>query len=214
MIFSSPARGSTRTQWKAPFPYYGGKSRWAPAVWKRLGRVDLYSEPFAGSLAVLLASPERARREIVCDTNGHIINFWRAIVNAPHQVARWADYPSFHQDLTARHHWLIGWAERHSHRLSEDPHYFDAKAAGWWVWGISLWIGGGWCSRTDPGRPRMNNRDLGGIGVSKQRVSVQDRMPRMASHISGIGVSKQRINVPDQIPHVNSTISGTGSAAP
>lgn len=26
-----------------------------------------------------------------------------------------------------------------------DPEAYDAKLAGWWVWGISQWIGSGWC---------------------------------------------------------------------
>ena len=58
-------------QLSAPFPYYGGKARIALAVWRELGDVTVYAEPFAGSLAVLLAS-EPHRREIVCDTDGHI----------------------------------------------------------------------------------------------------------------------------------------------
>ena len=51
---------------KAPFPYYGGKRLLASCIWDRLGHVDVYAEPFAGSLAVLLAS-EPHKMEIVCD---------------------------------------------------------------------------------------------------------------------------------------------------
>jgi hypothetical protein len=29
--------------------------------------------------------------------------------------------------------------------LEGDPDYFDPKIAGWWVWGICIWIGGNWC---------------------------------------------------------------------
>lgn len=43
---------------KAPFPWFGGKSRVAPQVWERFGDVDNYVEPFAGSLAVLPESWE------------------------------------------------------------------------------------------------------------------------------------------------------------
>ena len=42
-------------QLSAPFPYYGGKARIAESVWRELGDVTVYAEPFAGSLAVLLA---------------------------------------------------------------------------------------------------------------------------------------------------------------
>ena len=97
-------------QLSAPFPYYGGKARIALAVWRELGDVTVYAEPFAGSLAVLLAS-EPHRREIVCDTDGHIVNFWRALRNDPAGVAFHADYPTFHQDLRARHLWLRRWGK-------------------------------------------------------------------------------------------------------
>ena len=43
---------------KAPFPWFGGKSRVAPLVWERFGDVRNYVEPFMGSLAVLLGRPE------------------------------------------------------------------------------------------------------------------------------------------------------------
>ena len=42
----------------APFPYFGGKRRAAPAIWRALGDPSGYVEPFAGSAAVLLARPE------------------------------------------------------------------------------------------------------------------------------------------------------------
>lgn len=42
---------------KAPFPWFGGKSRVAHIVWERFGDVPNYVEPFAGSLAVLLRRP-------------------------------------------------------------------------------------------------------------------------------------------------------------
>jgi pyrroline-5-carboxylate reductase len=38
----------------APFPYFGGKRRAAPIVWRALGDPSGYVEPFAGSVAMLL----------------------------------------------------------------------------------------------------------------------------------------------------------------
>lgn len=132
---------------KAPFPWLGGKSRVADEVWSRLGDPTVYAEPFAGSVAVLMARPGGAGpREVVCDLDGGISNFWRAVSAEPERVAHWADYPTIHQDLTARHRWLKYWAEENASKLSEDPHFYDVKAAGWWVWGRSNWIGGGWGS--------------------------------------------------------------------
>jgi hypothetical protein len=46
---------------RAPFPYFGGKSRAAHLVWAAFGDVPNYVEPFAGSLAVLLGRPTPAR---------------------------------------------------------------------------------------------------------------------------------------------------------
>lgn len=42
---------------RAPFPWFGGKSRIASTVWDAFGRVQNYVEPFFGSGAVLLARP-------------------------------------------------------------------------------------------------------------------------------------------------------------
>ena len=117
----------------APFPYFGGKKRWADHIWSKFGKADVYIEPFAGSLAVLLANRFPAKREVVCDKDGLICNFWRAITSDPEQTAHWADYPTIHQDLTARHKWLKQWAREHSSQLSENADYYDAKAAGWWL---------------------------------------------------------------------------------
>ena len=177
----------------SPFPYYGGKSRWGPDIWVRFGAVDAYYEPFFGTGAVLFAS-EPHNREVVCDLNGFIANFWRAIQGDPDQVAYWADYPTIHQDLTARHKWLHAWGVEHASRLSEDPDFYDAKAAGWWVWGMSLWIGNVWCRSTlQSGIPLIDSRG-GGQGVSQQRKNIPgDQIPHVSDHASGRGVSVQRM---------------------
>lgn len=45
---------------KAPFPYFGGKSKVAHLVWERLGDVHTFIEPFFGSGAVLLSGGHRS----------------------------------------------------------------------------------------------------------------------------------------------------------
>ncbi len=132
---------------KAPFPWFGGKSRVADLVWERFGPdVPNYVEPFAGSLAVMLARPAPARIETVNDLDCFLANFWRAVQHAPEEVARWADAPVNEADLHARHLWLVS-REEFREKMKTDPHFFDAKIAGWWVWGLSCWIGSGWCSK-------------------------------------------------------------------
>ena len=64
---------------RAPFPWFGGKSKVADLVWDRQGDVDNYVEPFAGSLAVLLARPHAPTIETVNDVDGLLVNFWRAV---------------------------------------------------------------------------------------------------------------------------------------
>jgi site-specific DNA-adenine methylase len=133
---------------KAPFPWFGGKSRAASLVWDRLGNVDTYNEPFAGSLAVLLSRPHEPRVETVNDVDAYLANFWRALQADPEQVAYYADYPVNETDLHARHQWLVKQSEFVA-SMKADPEFYDAKIAGWWVWGQCLWIGSGWCSRPD-----------------------------------------------------------------
>lgn len=139
---------------KAPMPYAGGKSRVAAEVWSRFGNVRNYVEPFFGSGAVLLARPQEhewwGSVETVNDADGLLCNFWRAVQADPEAVARWADWPVVESDLHARHSWLVGQKAALQARLEGDPDYFDAKAAGWWVWGIGLWIGGAWCNTNGP----------------------------------------------------------------
>ena len=74
----------------APFPYFGGKRRAAPAVWDALGDVGGYVEPFAGSAAVLLARPAtKGRRvETLNDADGWLVNVWRSIQLNPAAVAQ------------------------------------------------------------------------------------------------------------------------------
>lgn len=134
----------------APFPYFGGKSWIADEVWSRLGNVPNYVEPFAGSLAVLLARPHEPKTETVNDADGMISNFWRAVRYEPESVAEWADWPVNEVDLHARHYWLVTEGIARLQTILGDPDAFDAKIAGWWLWGICQWIGSGWCSGEGP----------------------------------------------------------------
>lgn len=130
---------------KAPFPWFGGKSRVAHIVWDRFGDVATYNEPFAGSLAVLLGRPHEPRIETVNDLDCYLANFWRALQADPDGVAKYADSPVNEADLHARHRWLVEVARANAERCMTEPDFYDVKVAGWWVWGQCLWIGSGWC---------------------------------------------------------------------
>ena len=136
---------------QAPFPYFGGKRKAAETVWPAFGRVDNYVEPFAGSAAMLLAAPPDATRiETINDFDGFVTNFWRAIAHDPDAVAHAADWPVNEVDLMARHSWLVRHRQPITEQLCADPTWYDARSAGWWVWGACNWIGSGWCSGTGP----------------------------------------------------------------
>lgn len=122
---------------KAPFPWFGGKSRVADLVWERFGATANYVEPFFGSGAVMLARPFPVRTETVNDLDCFIANFWRAVQKDPGLVALWADWPVNEADLHARHLWLVK-REEFRERIKADPEYYDAKIAGWWVWMFAL----------------------------------------------------------------------------
>ena len=163
---------------KAPFIWFGGKRKIAPEVWAALGDVDNYVEPFAGSLAVLLERPawHNGTTETVNDADQYLANFWRALVYAPDEVARHADWPCNEADVFARHLWLVNEGKRRMQAgMDADPEWFDAKIAGWWVWGINQWIGSGWCSGKGPHTydtlPVDGNA---GQGVNRQLVHLGD----------------------------------------
>ena len=158
---------------KAPFPYFGGKSKAAPAVWAAFGGgVKNYVEPFAGSAAMLLAAPEGKRIETINDFDGFVANFWRALAHDPDAVAHAADWPVNEVDLMARHSWLVRNRQSITERLCADPAWYDVRSAGWWVWGACNWIGGGWCSGDGPwvhdGTRLVRKEGDAGQGINRQ----------------------------------------------
>ena len=181
---------------KSPFPYFGGKRKIAELVWSRFGNVLNYVEPFFGSGAMLLARPKsEIFIETVNDFDGLLANFWRALRADPDAVAHHADWPVNENDLHARHMWLVERKDSLQARLEGDPDYFDAKMAGWWVWGMACWIGSGFCSGSGPwqiaevdGARQLVRVGNNGRGVNRQLVHVGD---------NGQGVNRQLVHVGD-----------------
>jgi DNA adenine methylase len=131
---------------KPIYPYFGSKRRVADVIWSRLGDCTRYVEPFLGSAAVLLSRPaDPSRVEICNDADAMISNLWRAIQAAPEAVVRHAEWPKHECDLHARHRWLVAGKAHLRDLLIRDPDAYDPRAAGWWLAGISIWLGSGWC---------------------------------------------------------------------
>lgn len=179
----------------APFPYAGGKAAIAAEVWTRFGNVPNYVEPFFGSGAVLLARPGGAgKTETANDADGLVSNLWRAIQADPEAVAHHADWPVHECDLHARHAWLVGQRESLSTRLEGDPAFYDARAAGWWLWGACAWIGSGWCSGDGPWKVvdgRLVKTDESG--------GARRKLPHVGN--AGMGINRQ-------LPHVGNAGRG------
>ena len=192
-----PVKAAPSVTLKPPFPWFGGKSRAAQLVWSRFGDVTGYVEPFFGSGAILFRRPVPfSGVETVNDADGFVANFWRATQRDPEAVAYHADNPVNENDLHARHSWLVREAAPDLvSRLEGDPDYHDAKVAGWWAWGISCWIGSGFCSGKGPwqsvvgddGIARLLNIGNSGQGVNRPAVDrlefIQDWMGRLSARL-------------------------------
>lgn len=155
---------------RAPFPYFGGKRLGAALIWDGIGPgVRTLLIPCAGGLGEYLGAPGWAlsslRHLIVNDADGLLSNVWRSIHQEPAAVAEHAAWPVMEADLHARHAWLVGSRESLTEQLIADPTWCDPRAAGWWVWGASCWIGRGWCEATARQIPHL----AGGSAVDVHR---------------------------------------------
>ncbi len=198
---------------QAPFPYFfGGKATVAADVWQRFGTPDTYVEPFCGSAAVLLGSPHWPHQRVVetiNDASGWIVNVWRAIQADPEAVAKWADAPVQEVSLHAKHAWLMGQRSQLVERLEGDPDYFDAKVAGWWVWGASCWIGQGWCSGRGPWSVEEDEEGYKVLTKNGGEVGARRKMPEMYAQR---GVTKNSISC--QLPYLTSAGQGVNRQMP
>lgn len=179
---------------KAPFPYFGGKSRAARIVWERLGNPPNYVEPFFGSGAVLLAREDEPRTETVNDIDGLLANYWRSVQKDPEQTAYFADWPVNEIDLHARHRYLRA-SKPLVAELLEDPEAYDPKLAGWWVWGISQWIGSGWCPPPSVAEvtqlPHLGTAGMGVHRAARPDQGTWKQRPHLTDQ--GMGVQSARV---------------------
>ena len=183
---------------KAPFPWFGGKSKAAAAVWAALGDVQHYVEPFFGSGAVLLNRPHPANRpyrsETVNDLDGFVVNFWRAVQWYPDATAEAASWPVAEADKTARQLALIRWRDAGAvERLAGDAAWCDPVMAGWWAWAVAVQIGAfdtthAWIADPDTGVIVKQGRG------SARAPGVQHSLPHVSC--DGRGVRQPKLRAP------------------
>ena len=181
---------------KAPFPWFGGKSKAAPLVWALIGDVHHYCEPFAGSLAVLLGRPHPCNRaycgETVNDLDGLLVNAFRSIQFSPDATAEAASWPVTEIDKSARQLRLLRWREQHEAEiLAGDPDWHDPVMGGWWLWAVAVQIGafagdGAWIA--DPATGRIIKQPRGPRGP---------RAPGVARELPHISDNGQGVNHAD-----------------
>ncbi len=121
--------------------------------------------------------------ETICDKDGFVANAWRGMQFAPDELARYCDWPVNHADLNARRKYL----NDNQHlllRLCDDPEYYDAKMAGYWIWAMSCWIGSGLV------RPKAMPDVTNAKGVHKTGLYDANRYP---DRLSEKGVHKKSV---------------------
>ena len=177
------------TELKAPFPYFGGKSRIAEQVWTLFGDVKNYIEPFAGSAAVLLARPQGFKGpETLNDFSCFVVNAWRAIRDNPEALAERLVGPVCEVNTEAEHAALMRSGEGLRDRLG-DPGYSDLALAAYWIRGANEWIGSGWAGGEGP--------------WSWSRATGWQKRDRQLPHLGDAGKGINR-----QLPHLGD--AGTG----
>lgn len=173
------------TDLRPPYPWFGAKRRIASVIWDGFGAVDNFIDPFLGSMAVLLGRPNPQGVETVNDLDSMIANFWRAVKADPAAVADHANWIVNETELESRHYWLVTEGRKRLAEILVDPDAFDAKIAGWWVWGQCCWIGSGWCDGNGPWAVGDDGWALRNAGQGVNR-----KLPHLGD--AGQGVNRKR----------------------
>jgi len=108
---------------------------------------------------------------------------------------------SFASDPATKAAYLAGWRGQRSgratnkhtiarwrERVRSDPDYFDARIAGWWVWGACCWIGSGWCDDGNEEKPQPRRPAIGQDGHGLTATGPHSRKPAPCARVCGNGV--------------------------
>ncbi len=83
--------------------------------------------------------------------------------------------------------------------MKGDPEFYDAKIAGWWVWGSCCWIGSGWCERPESEKmPILRGYPGGGNGQGVNMAGPSLKLPDISGHANGSGRGVHQASGPAQ----------------
>ena len=85
------AATDSSTKGKAPFGYFGGKSRLAQQIIPLIPKHHCYVEPYCGAAWILLKKPP-SEVEVLNDLSGELVNFWRMVQTHPEEILRCLEY--------------------------------------------------------------------------------------------------------------------------
>ncbi len=143
---------------KTPIAYYGGKQQLASRIIGLIPEHRIYVEPFFGGGAVFWAK-EPSEVEIVNDTNGELINFYRVLRQNADALIKEID-----ATLNSRETY------RHAEVVLRNADMFDEVKRAWAVWVVSnmaychKWFAG-WGYQLSVRQAIANARDrIGGGG--------------------------------------------------
>lgn len=110
---------------KPPLTYYGGKQTLSKLIVSLIPKHKLYCEPFFGGGAVFFAK-EPSNLEVINDTNGHLINFYKVIQT---------NYNKLNKEIQNTLH------SREHHQAAKIvlgyPQLFDEIKRAWAIWTLA-----------------------------------------------------------------------------
>ncbi|WP_300601912.1 DNA adenine methylase [Niabella sp.] len=110
---------------KTPITYYGGKQKLAPIILELIPPHILYAEAFAGGAAIFFAKPPSAV-EVLNDTNGELINFYRVIKDTFSELLAEIE-STLHSRKLHKQAWVV----------YSNPELFSPVKRAWAVWVLS-----------------------------------------------------------------------------
>ena len=194
----------------SPYPYFGGKSRIAPEIWSRLDgkTIDCYIEPCMGSAATYLVRPQPWRgREILNDYDSLLVNAWRAISRAPDEVAEiCCGIIRAESEMHAIHAHLTRIRDEIRPHVEGSTDFCNVKLGAWWLWGICMKLGGGWCSGEGPWHVvdgmLVNGGEEDGKGICREKPLAERRgllvktgITRSVPCVGNRGVLRQDVDI-------------------